>query len=80
MLRLATLQFVMADPKSIFDTEDESAEEQALLAAESDIAAGRTVAWEDMELWLKSWGTISELPPPESSALPRQKTKDSQPD
>jgi predicted transcriptional regulator len=59
------LLFAMADPKSIFDNEDESAEEQALLAAEADIAAGRTVGWEDVERWLKSWGTINELPPPE---------------
>jgi len=55
----------MANPKSIFDTEDENAEEQALLAAEADIAAGRTVALEDVERWLKSWGKIDELPPPE---------------
>lgn len=55
----------MADPKSIFDSEDESVEEQALLAAEADISAGRTVAWEDIEHWLKSWGKINELPPPE---------------
>ncbi len=55
----------MADPKSIFDSEDANAEEQALLAAEADIAAGRTVSWDDVERWLKSWGTLTESPPPE---------------
>jgi predicted transcriptional regulator len=55
----------MADPASIFETEDEDAEERALLEAEADIAAGRTVSWEDVKRWLESWGTPNELPPPE---------------
>lgn len=55
----------MADPASIFDPEDEDAEERALLEAEADIAAGRTVPWEDVKRWLESWGTPTELPPPE---------------
>ncbi len=55
----------MADPASIFDPEDDNAEEQALLEAEADIVAGRTVPWEDVKRWLESWGAPDELPPPE---------------
>jgi len=52
----------MLDPNSISSDEDGDA---TLLAAEADIAAGRTVAFDDVERWLKSWGTNSELPAPE---------------
>lgn len=32
----------------------------------ADIAAGRTVAWEDVKRWMLSWGTENELPRPRS--------------
>jgi predicted transcriptional regulator len=54
----------MANPASIFESEDKDAEERALLEAEADIAAGRLVPWEDVKRWLESWGTPNELPPP----------------
>jgi predicted transcriptional regulator len=54
----------LAEPASIFDIEDEAAEEAALIEAEADIAAGRTIAWDEVKVWLESWGTANELPPP----------------
>ena len=54
----------MADPVTIFDLTDEDAEEQALLEAEAQAAAGKTVAWEDARRWLESWGKADELQPP----------------
>jgi len=39
-------------------------EKAADARAEADILAGRTISHEAMRLWLRSWGTAHELPPP----------------
>lgn len=49
---------------SIFDMEDEEAEERALAEAEADVEAGRVISHEAMTRWLLSIGTPNELPPP----------------
>jgi predicted transcriptional regulator len=54
----------MADPASIFDPEDENAEERALIEAEAQLDAGQGVPWADVKRWLESWGKPDELPPP----------------
>ena len=55
----------MAEPASIFEPEDDDAEELALQEAEADIVAGRVISHEVMKRWLQSWGTSDDLAPPE---------------
>lgn len=55
----------MGTPASLFDTQDDDIEEQALLDGEADYAAGRVISHEAMRRWLLSWGTENELTPPE---------------
>ena len=59
----------MAEPASLFDAVDEEAEERALREAEADLDAGRVISHDAMRRWLLSWGTDSELPPPECGEL-----------
>lgn len=42
-----------------------AAEIAAVVEGIADADAGRTVPYEDVRRWLLSWGTDSELPPPE---------------
>ena len=44
---------------------DEEAEAAADADGLADIAAGRTISWEAVQCWLRSWGTPDELPPPQ---------------
>ena len=44
---------------------DEAAEAAADEEGLADIAAGRTISWEAVQCWLRSWGTPDELPPPQ---------------
>jgi predicted transcriptional regulator len=53
----------MATTKTIFDV-DEEAEARAIAEAEADIDAGRVVPHEEVVKWLRSWGTLNELPCP----------------
>jgi predicted transcriptional regulator len=43
-----------------------AAKRTAIEEARRSIAAGRTISDEEMRRWLGSWGTPSELPPPQS--------------
>ncbi len=54
----------MAKPASLFDIEDDEAEERALLEAEAELDAGKSIPWDDVKRWLESWGKADELPPP----------------
>ena len=45
--------------------DDSAAEIEAVKEGLADADAGRTVSYEDVRRWLLSWGTDSELPPPE---------------
>jgi predicted transcriptional regulator len=49
---------------SFFEQIDDEAEARALQEAEAAYAAGRVVSHEAVALWLRSWGTPSELPRP----------------
>ena len=55
----------MGIPASLFDAQDDEAEEDALLEGEAQLDAGQFISHEAMKRWLLSWGTDSELPPPE---------------
>jgi predicted transcriptional regulator len=55
-----------SEPTSVFDIEPDAALEARLDAeAEASYAAGRVVEHARVVLWLESWGTENELPPPE---------------
>jgi len=45
--------------------DDSAAEIAAVKEGLADADAGRTVPYEGVRRWLLSWGTDSELPPPE---------------
>ncbi len=45
--------------------DDSAAEIAAVKEGLADADAGRTIPYEDVRRWLLSWGTDSELPPPE---------------
>ncbi len=53
---------------SVFEPADDAAEEQALKAAETQVAAGKFISHDAVRRWLLSWGKTSELPPPECGA------------
>lgn len=48
---------------NIFDS-DHEAEERAWAEGEADADAGRVVPHEAVAVWLRSWNTDHELPPP----------------
>lgn len=50
---------------SIADAPDEAAEARALAEAEADVKSGKVVSHDAIKRWLLSWGTRTELPPPE---------------
>ena len=54
----------MGTPSSLFDIQDDEAEERALLDGEAQLDAGKGVPWKDVKRWLESWGKADELPPP----------------
>ena len=54
----------MTTPASLFDIQDDEAEERALLEGEAQLDAGKGVPWKDVKRWLESWGKADELPPP----------------
>jgi predicted transcriptional regulator len=54
----------MADPASIFDFEDEDAEEQALLEAEAQLDSGQGVDHVEVAAWLDELAKGNRLPPP----------------
>lgn len=56
----------MANPQPIQRAPDDDA--QADAEALADLKAGRTVSHEAVKAWLQSWGTVDELPPPETAA------------
>ncbi|KGM33433.1 CopG family transcriptional regulator [Inquilinus limosus] len=47
------------------DDPETAALRAAVAEAIADVEAGRMVPHEDVRRWLLSWGTDSELPPPE---------------
>lgn len=53
----------MAEPASIFDTEDTDAKERAIAAAEA-LPEADDVPLADVKRWLQSWGKTDELSPP----------------
>jgi predicted transcriptional regulator len=54
------------EPAPIFDLADDEAEERALVEAEAQVKAGKFISHKAMVDWLRSWGTLDELPPPKS--------------
>ena len=54
----------MATPASLFEIQDDEAEERALLEGEAQLDGGKGVPWKDVKRWLESWGKADELPPP----------------
>jgi len=54
----------MAEPVSLFDQLDETAEAEAIAKARADVAAGRVVSHAETVKWLRSWGKPDELPCP----------------
>lgn len=49
----------------VFDDQLDEETLQAIAEGEADIAAGRVVSHEVVTRWIRSWGTETELPPPE---------------
>ncbi len=49
---------------SLFDPADDTAETHALAEAEADLASGRVISHAAVKIWLRSWGTENEQPPP----------------
>jgi hypothetical protein len=63
--RSAMLSDMEPKPKSDPTTEDlDPAFAAAIDEARADVAAGRTVPYEEVRRWLLSWGTETELPRP----------------
>lgn len=54
----------LKEEASIFDLDDEEADERTLAAAEADVAAGRVISHDAVARWLLSIGTPNELPAP----------------
>jgi predicted transcriptional regulator len=54
----------MAEPASLFDTEDNEAEERALLEAEAQLDAGQGVDHAEVSAWLDELAKGNILPPP----------------
>jgi predicted transcriptional regulator len=55
----------VSEPTSVFDIEPDAALEARLDAeAAASYAAGRFVEHAKVVLWLESWGSDNELPPP----------------
>jgi len=54
----------MAEPKTIFEQEDEEARERALDAARADLDAGHSVDNEKVRAWLKDLAAGRRTPPP----------------
>jgi predicted transcriptional regulator len=54
----------MAEPATIFEPADDTADEQALRHGEAQLDAGQGIPLADVVRWLDSWGTPDELPPP----------------
>jgi len=54
----------MPAAKSVFDKIDEEEEKRAIEEAEAAVRAARVVPHEKVVKWLKSWGTLNELPCP----------------
>ena len=49
---------------SIFEDQDDEADELAMLEGEADVRAGRTVPHDEVVKWLRTWGSPDEQPPP----------------
>ena len=49
----------------VFDDQLDEDALEAIAEGEADIAAGRVVSHEAVTRWIRSWGTETELPPPE---------------
>lgn len=54
----------MGKPASIFDIENRDLEEQALLDAEAELAAGKGIPHEKVRVWLKTLAAGRHEPPP----------------
>jgi predicted transcriptional regulator len=54
----------MAEPASLFDIEDDEAEERALLEAEAQLDAGQGVDHAKVSAWLDELAKGHRLPPP----------------
>jgi len=54
----------MGEPASIFDIENDDLEEQALLEAEAELAAGKGIPHEKARIWLKKLAAGQYEPPP----------------
>lgn len=57
------------EPTSIFDTEDQEAEERAWREGEAQADAGIGVLHDEVVAWMQSWGTDHELPRPKSRCI-----------
>jgi predicted transcriptional regulator len=53
------------EPTSPLDDQDAAAFAEAVQEWIADAEAERTISYEKIRRWLLSWGTDSELPPPE---------------
>jgi len=55
----------MSDPAQPLTDDDTAAFLAAVREGLADADAGRTVPHDEVRRWILSWGTESELPPPE---------------
>jgi predicted transcriptional regulator len=49
----------------------QNTKEEAIRAALIEAEKGEFISSEEMHCWIDSWGTESELPPPEADIIPQ---------